>query len=150
MKVVIQRVSKASVLVDSNPISNIELGYLVLLGIEAEDSMDDVVWLSKKICNLRIFDDQEGNMNNNIAEVDGNILLVSQFTLHAKTKKGNRSSFIRAARPEFAIPLYEKMIIQLNEDLGKEIETGKFGAMMDLRLVNSGPVTIIIDSKNKD
>ncbi|MGY8953079.1 MAG: D-aminoacyl-tRNA deacylase [Flavobacteriales bacterium] len=150
MKVVIQRVSKASVLVDSNPISNIELGYLVLLGIEAEDSMDDVVWLSKKICNLRIFDDQEGNMNNNIAEVDGNILLVSQFTLHAKTKKGNRPSFIRAARPEFAIPLYEKMIIQLNEDLGKEIETGKFGAMMDLRLVNSGPVTIIIDSKNKD
>ena len=150
MKVVIQRVSKASVLVDSNPISNIELGYLVLLGIEAEDSMDDVVWLSKKICNLRIFDDQEGNMNNNIVEVDGNILLVSQFTLHAKTKKGNRPSFIRAARPEFAIPLYEKMIIQLNEDLGKEIETGKFGAMMDLRLVNSGPVTIIIDSKNKD
>ena len=150
MKVVIQRVSKASVLVDSNPISNIELGYLVLLGIEAEDSMDDVVWLSKKICNLRIFDDQEGNMNNNISEVDGNILLVSQFTLHAKTKKGNRPSFIRAARPEFAIPLYEKMIIQLNEDLGKEIETGKFGAMMDLRLVNSGPVTIIIDSKNKD
>ena len=150
MKVVIQRVSKASVLVDSNPISNVELGYLVLLGIEAEDSMDDVVWLSKKICNLRIFDDQEGNMNNNIAEVDGNILLVSQFTLHAKTKKGNRPSFIRAARPEFAIPLYEKMIIQLNEDLGKEIETGKFGAMMDLRLVNSGPVTIIIDSKNKD
>jgi len=150
MKVVIQRVSQASVLVDSNPIGNIELGYLVLLGIEAEDSMDDVVWLSKKICNLRIFDDQEGNMNNNIAEVDGNILLVSQFTLHAKTKKGNRPSFIRAARPEFAIPLYEKMIIQLNEDLGKEIETGKFGAMMDLRLVNSGPVTIIIDSKNKD
>ena len=150
MKVVIQRVSKASVLVDSNPISNIELGYLVLLGIEAEDSMDDVVWLSKKICNLRIFDDQEGNMNNNIAEVDGNILLVSQFTLHAKTKKGNRPSFIRAARPGFAIPLYKKMIIQLNEDLGKEIETGKFGAMMDLRLVNSGPVTIIIDSKNKD
>ena len=150
MKVVIQRVSQASVFIDSNPISNIELGYLVLLGIEAEDSMDDVVWLSKKICNLRIFDDQEGNMNNNIAEVDGNILLVSQFTLHAKTKKGNRPSFIRAARPEFAIPLYEKMIIQLNEDLGKEIETGKFGAMMDLRLVNSGPVTIIIDSKNKD
>ena len=150
MKVVIQRVSQASVLVDSNPIGNIELGYLVLLGIEVEDSMDDVVWLSKKICNLRIFDDQEGNMNNNIAEVDGNILLVSQFTLHAKTKKGNRPSFIRAARPEFAIPLYEKMIIQLNEDLGKEIETGKFGAMMDLRLVNSGPVTIIIDSKNKD
>ena len=150
MKVVIQRVSQASVLVDSNPIGNIELGYLVLLGIEAEDSMDDVVWLSKKICNLRIFDDQEGNMNNNIAEVDGNILLVSQFTLHAKTKKGNRPSFIRSARPEFAIPLYEKMIIQLNEDLGKEIETGKFGAMMDLRLVNSGPVTIIIDSKNKD
>lgn len=150
MKVVIQRVSQASVLVDSNPIGNIELGYLVLLGIEAEDSMDDVVWLSKKICNLRIFDDQEGNMNNNIAEVDGNILLVSQFTLHAKTKKGNRPSFIRSARPEFAIPLYEKMIIQLNEDLGKEIETGKFGAMMVLRLVNSGPVTIIIDSKNKD
>ncbi len=150
MKVVIQRVSQASVLVDSNPIGNIELGYLVLLGIEAEDSMDDVVWLSKKICNLRIFADQEGNMNNNIVEVDGNILLVSQFTLHAKTKKGNRPSFIRAARPEFAIPLYEKMIIQLNEDLGKEIETGKFGAMMDLRLVNSGPVTIIIDSKNKD
>ena len=150
MKVVIQRVSQASVFIDSNPISNIELGYLVLLGIEAEDSMDDVVWLSKKICNLRIFDDQEGNMNNNIVEVDGNILLVSQFTLHAKTKKGNRPSFIRAARPGFAIPLYKKMIIQLNEDLGKEIETGKFGAMMDLCLVNSGPVTIIIDSKNKD
>ena len=123
---------------------------LVLLGIEEADTQEDLEWLSKKIVQLRIFADENGNMNRDIKEVEGDILLVSQFTLHAKTKKGNRPSFIKAARPEQAIPLYENMIVQLEKDLGKTIQTGEFGAMMDISLVNSGPVTIFIDSKNKE
>jgi len=150
MKVVIQRVSEADVSIDSTCVGEIGIGYLVLLGIENEDTTEDIIWLSNKICNLRVFADSEGNMNKSILDVDGNILLISQFTLHAKTKKGNRPSFIRAANPEIAIPLYEEMVEQLNIDLDKKIETGKFGAMMDIQLINSGPVTIIIDSKNKD
>jgi len=150
MRAVIQRVTAASVAIDSKTVGQIDLGYLVLLGIEEADNETDIQWLSKKICNLRIFSDENGNMNKDIREVGGNILLVSQFTLHAKTKKGNRPSFIKAARPEVAIPMYEKMIVQLSSDLGKNIETGEFGAMMDIHLVNSGPVTIIIDSKNKE
>lgn len=150
MKVVIQRVSEASVSIDSSCVGKIELGLLVLVGIENNDTTDDLIWLSKKICNLRIFSDADGNMNKSVIDVNGNILLVSQFTLHAKTKKGNRPSFIKAASPEISIPLYEQFIGQLSVDLNKKIETGKFGAMMDIQLINSGPVTIIIDSKNKD
>lgn len=150
MRAIIQRVSSASVSINNSEAAKIDIGFLVLLGIEESDSTEDIEWLSKKITQLRIFSDENGNMNLDIKEVDGNILLVSQFTLHAKTKKGNRPSFIKAARPEQAIPLYEGMINQLQKDLGKKIQTGEFGAMMDISLVNSGPVTIFIDSKNKE
>lgn len=149
MIAVIQRVSEASVKIDGNVKGEIEIGFLVLLGITHTDTPEDVEWLSKKIIGLRIFSDAEGKMNLDLQAISGNILLISQFTLHASTKKGNRPSFIEAARPEVAIPLYEKMITQLSEDLGKTIETGEFGADMKVSLVNDGPVTIVIDTKNK-
>ena len=150
MRVVIQRVTKASVTVDETVIGKIESGFLVLLGIEDADNDEDIECLSNKICNLRIFNDESGVMNLSVKEANGNILLVSQFTLHASTKKGNRPSYIKAAKSDFAIPMYEKMIVQLQNDLGKKIETGKFGADMKVELLNDGPVTICIDSKNRE
>ena len=149
MIAVIQRVSQASVTIDNVVKGQIGIGFLILLGITHTDTQDDIEWLSKKITGLRVFGDAEGKMNLDISAVDGNILLISQFTLHANTKKGNRPSFIEAARPEVAIPLYEKMIAQLTQDSGKPIETGEFGADMKVSLLNDGPVTIIIDSKNR-
>ncbi len=150
MKVVIQRVSQASVTIDNIVKASINKGYMILLGIEETDTIEDIDWLSKKIVGLRIFSDAEGKMNLDIKEVNGDILLISQFTLHAQTKKGNRPSYIKAARPEQAIPLYEQFIKQLSVDLGKQVFTGEFGADMKVALVNDGPVTIIIDSKNKE
>ena len=150
MKVVIQRVSKANVKVEEKITGEIGEGLLLLLGIEDADMEEDIQWLSNKIVNLRIFNDENGVMNRSVLEVNGNILLVSQFTLHASTKKGNRPSYIRASKPEFAIPMYEKMIAQLEKDSGKKIQTGIFGADMKVELLNDGPVTIIIDTKNKE
>ncbi|MDF2437126.1 MAG: D-tyrosyl-tRNA(Tyr) deacylase [Bacteroidota bacterium] len=150
MKVVIQRVAKSSVTIDEKIKSSIGPGLLILLGIEDADSEEDIEWLSSKICNLRIFNDDSGVMNVSVKDVEGDILLVSQFTLHASTKKGNRPSYIKAARPEIAIPLYEKMIERLELDLGKPVQTGEFGADMKVKLLNDGPVTIIIDSKNRE
>lgn len=150
MRVVIQRVSSASVVVDGEVIGAIEKGFLILLGIETEDTEEDVIWLAKKIISLRIFSDEQGLMNQDIINVDGSILLISQFTLHAAYKKGNRPSFIKAARPEQAIPLYQFMKSQLETLLGKQIATGQFGADMKVSLVNDGPVTIIMDSKTKE
>jgi len=150
MKAVIQRVTKASVTIDGNVKSFIGLGLLVLLGVEDADTHEDIEWLSSKIINLRIFNDVEGVMNLSVKDSGGDIILVSQFTLHASTKKGNRPSYIKAAKPEIAIPLYEKMIVQLQTDLGKSIQTGTFGADMKVELLNDGPVTIVIDSKNKE
>jgi D-aminoacyl-tRNA deacylase len=154
MIAIIQRVSEASVKIDGVIKGEIQAGFLVLLGITHTDSQEDVEWLSKKIVGMRIFSDEEGKrnaarMNLDLNSVGGNILLISQFTLHASTKKGNRPSFIEAARPEIAISLYEKMILQLENDLGKPIQTGEFGADMKVSLINDGPVTIILDSKNK-
>lgn len=149
MIAVIQRVSEASVKIDGQIKGQIGLGFMILLGITHTDTQEDIEWLSKKIVGMRIFSDEEGKMNLDLNSVDGNILLISQFTLHASTKKGNRPSFIEAARPEVAIPLYEKMIAQLETDLGKKIETGEFGADMKVSLINDGPVTIVIDSKNR-
>lgn len=149
MIAVIQRVSQASVTIDEKINGKIEVGFLILLGITHTDTQEDIEWLSKKIVGLRVFGDEEGKMNLDLNSVNGNILLISQFTLHASTKKGNRPSFIEAARPEIAIPLYKKMITQLEFDLGKSIETGTFGADMKVSLLNDGPVTIIIDSKNR-
>ena|SRR5680860_55598 len=150
MRIVIQRVSASSVKVEGQIISDIGKGILVLVGIEAEDTNDDINWLVKKITQLRIFDDENGVMNLSVQDIDGEVIIVSQFTLHANIKKGNRPSYIRAARPEFAIPMYEKFISAVETALGKKVGTGKFGAMMDVSLVNDGPVTIIIDSKQKD
>ena len=150
MRVVIQRVSSAAVVTDSETVSAIQTGLLVLLGIEEADNQEDINWLVKKIIQLRIFNDSEGVMNLPVTEVDGDIIVVSQFTLHASTKKGNRPSYIRAARPETAIPLYEKLVFELERMLGKKIGTGIFGAHMEVSLVNDGPVTIILDSKNKE
>ena len=149
MIAIIQRVSQASVTIDEKINGEIALGFMVLLGITHTDTQDDIEWLSKKIVGLRVFGDEEGKMNLDLNTVGGNILLISQFTLHASTKKGNRPSFIEAARPEIAIPLYEKMIAQLSFDVGKPIETGIFGADMKVLLLNDGPVTIVIDSKNR-
>ena len=149
MIAIIQRVSQASVKIENKIKGQIDLGFLVLLGITHTDTQDDIDWLSKKIVGLRVFGDEENKMNLDLKSVDGNILLISQFTLHASTKKGNRPSFLEAARPEVAIPLYEKMIEQLTFDLGKPIETGIFGADMKVLLLNDGPVTIVIDSKNR-
>lgn len=150
MRIVIQRVSEASVKVEGEIISAIKNGMLVLVGIEDSDSQDDIDWLTTKIIQLRIFDDENGVMNLSVKDVNGEILIVSQFTLHASTKKGNRPSYIRASKPDFAIPMYEKFIQKTEELLGKKVGTGQFGAMMDVALVNDGPVTIIIDSKQKD
>lgn len=150
MRVLIQRVTKASVMIDGKTYSAIENGLLVLLGIEDADNEEDILWLSNKIISLRIFNDEAGVMNRSVLETGGEVLLISQFTLHASTKKGNRPSYIKASKPGVAIFLYEKMIQQLSSDLGKEISTGKFGADMKVELLNDGPVTIIIDSKNKE
>ena len=150
MRVVIQRVSQAEVKVSGTIKSNISEGLLILLGVEKDDNKDDVSWLSKKISGLRIFNDANGIMNLNIRDVDGDILVVSQFTLHARTKKGNRPSYINAAHPNHAIPLYELFLKDLRNHLGKPVAAGEFGAEMNINLVNSGPVTIIIDTKNKE
>ncbi len=150
MRCVIQRVSEAYVTIDGKIKSSIGAGLLILVGIEAEDSNEDIEWLCGKISKLRIFNDTEGVMNCSITEINGDVLLISQFTLHASTKKGNRPSYLKAAKPEFAIPIYEKFIAQMEIELGKKIFTGEFGADMKVRLLNDGPVTIIIDSKNKE
>jgi D-tyrosyl-tRNA(Tyr) deacylase len=150
MRAVIQRVSQASVTIQHIIRSAIGNGLLVLVGIEDADTPEDIEWLSGKIVNLRIFNDANGVMNISVKENGGDILLISQFTLHAATKKGNRPSYIRASKPEVAVPLYEKMIAQLEKDLGKPIGTGEFGADMKVALLNDGPVTIVIDTKNKE
>ena len=150
MRVVIQRVTKASVTINGSVNGAIQKGLLVFVGIEKEDNMEDISWLSNKIINLRIFDDDQGVMNLSLKEIGGNILLISQFTLHATTKKGNRPGYSKAARPELAIPLYQAFINQLQKDLEKEIATGEFGADMKVELLNDGPVTIVIDTKNKE
>jgi len=150
MRAVIQRVSKASVTIDGKIHSQIKEGLLVLLGIEDADTADDIEWLSGKIVNLRIFNDDNGVMNVSVIETKGEILVVSQFTLHASTKKGNRPSYIRASKPGIAVPLYEKMIGQLSADLGQNVKTGIFGADMKVELCNDGPVTIVMDTKNKE
>ena len=150
MRAVIQRVSEASVVVEDKKVANIQQGILVLLGIEIEDAKEDVLWLANKISALRIFSDSEGKMNNSILDVDGGVIVVSQFTLHAKTKKGNRPSYIKSARPEQAIPLYDQFKKELSIAIGKQLQSGEFGADMKVSLVNDGPVTIIIDSKNKE
>ena len=151
MRLVIQRVSSASVEVEDYVVAEIQTGLLILLGIEEADTKEDIDWLVKKTCQLRIFNDADGVMNLDVHEIGGKIIIVSQFTLHASTKKGNRPSYIRAARPETAIPLYEEMIDEFKKALGnKKVETGIFGADMQVYLVNDGPVTIILDSKNKE
>jgi len=150
MRAVIQRVSKASVTIDNKIYSQIENGLLVLVGIEDADNAEDIEWLSGKIVNLRVFNDDNGVMNISVKDINGDILAVSQFTLHASTKKGNRPSYIKASKSEFAIPMYEKFIQQLSNDLGKIVGTGVFGADMKVELLNDGPVTIIIDTKNRE
>lgn len=150
MRAVIQRVSEASVAIEGKIHSKINYGFLILLGIENEDSEEDIQWLTRKIINLRVFSDENGAMNRSIIDSSGEFLVVSQFTLQASTKKGNRPSFIKAARPEKAIPLYEQFVKQLKEQSERPVLTGAFGAMMDVALVNDGPVTIIIDTKNKE
>lgn len=150
MRTVVQKVSEAKVTVDGKVVSSIGKGLLVLLGIEDADTEEDIDWLVKKILQLRIFNDEKGVMNRSVQDVGGDIIVVSQFTLHASTKKGNRPSYIRASKPDFAIPIYEKFIAKTEELMGKKVGTGIFGAMMDVSLVNDGPVTIIIDSKQKD
>jgi D-tyrosyl-tRNA(Tyr) deacylase len=150
MRLVIQRVTEASVKVDGEIVGAIQNGLMVLVGIEDADSQEDIEWLAGKVSNLRIFDDAEGVMNLSVKEVQGDILLISQFTLHASTKKGNRPSYINASKPPIAIPLYEAMIQQLEKEMDKPIQTGRFGADMKVSLLNNGPVTIIMDSKNKD
>ena len=150
MRVVIQRVSTARVLIAKKKVAQIERGMLILLGIEQEDTDEDIHWLVNKIVQLRIFNDKEGVMNLSIKDVDGEVIIVSQFTLHASTKKGNRPSYIKAARPETAIPLYDTFINQLQDTLGKQVQTGEFGSYMMVELINDGPVTIIIDSKERE
>jgi len=150
MRAVIQRVSEASCTVENKITGAINTGFLVLLGIEDADTEDDLQWLAQKISNLRVFGDENGLMNKALADIEGSILLISQFTLFAQTKKGNRPSFIRAARPDKAIPLYEKMIKILEELTGKKTETGLFGADMKISLINDGPITIIMDTRNKE
>ena len=150
MRVVIQRVAQASVSISNTIKSEIKTGLLVFVGIEDADTDEDITWLSNKIVNLRIFDDGNKVPNISVKDIDGDILLVSQFTLHAATKKGNRPSYLKASKPDIAIPLYEKMISQLESDLGKKIYTGEFGADMKVALLNDGPITIFIDTKNKE
>ena len=150
MRVVIQKVTEASVSIENQTVASIDKGLLVLVGIEDGDTNEDIAWLSSKIVNLRVFDDDNGVMNLSVKEVEGEVLIVSQFTLHASTKKGNRPSYIKAARPEGAIPIYEAFIKQVESLLGKKVPTGQFGAMMQVSLCNDGPVTILIDTKNKE
>ena len=150
MRAVVQRVSKASVTVEGEIISKIGLGLLILLGVENEDAKGDIEWLSRKIVNLRIFNDEEGVMNKSLSDINGEAIVVSQFTLHASTKKGNRPSYLKAAKPEIAIPAYENFVERLEIDLGKKVGTGVFGADMKVELLNDGPVTITIDTKNKE
>ena len=149
MRVVIQRVSEASVTIEEKIVSKINNGLLILLGIEAEDSITDIEWLTKKIVNLRIFNDKQGVMNNSLLAINGDVIVVSQFTLQASTKKGNRPSYIKAAKPEISVPLYENFVKELEKLLSKKVDTGKFGADMKVELTNDGPVTIYIDSKNR-
>lgn len=149
MKAVVQRVSKASVTIEGEKVANINSGLLVLLGIVDDDTQEDIKWLSNKISNLRIFSDENDVMNTSLLQTQGDAIVVSQFTLHASTKKGNRPSYLLAAKPDFAIPLYEAFVKQLETDLGKKVQTGQFGADMKVELLNDGPVTIIIDTKNK-
>jgi D-tyrosyl-tRNA(Tyr) deacylase len=150
MRLVIQRVTEANVKVDGEIVGAIQNGLMILVGIEDADSQEDIEWLAGKASNLRIFDDAEGVMNLSVKEVHGDILLISQFTLHASTKKGNRPSYIHASKPPVAIPLYEALIQQFEKEMDKPIQTGQFGADMKVSLLNNGPVTIILDSKNKD
>ena len=150
MRVVIQKVTEASVSIENQTVASIDKGLLVLVGIEDGDTNEDIAWLSSKIVNLRVFEDDNGVMNLSVKEVEGEVLIVSQFTLHASTKKGNRPSYIKAARPEVAIPIYEVFIKQVESLLGKRVSTGQFGAMMQVSLCNDGPVTILIDTKNKE
>ena len=150
MRALIQRVKEASVTVEGNVISSIDAGALILLGIEAEDTSEDINWLASKIAKLRIFDDEAGVMNCSLSEVNGGVIVVSQFTLHASTKKGNRPSYIKAARPEFANPMYEQFVQELTKVLSTNVQTGIFGAMMEVALINDGPVTIMIDTKNME
>ncbi len=150
MRVVIQKVKEALVSVENKTISSIKKGLLILVGIENADTQEDIDWQVKKVVQLRIFSDENGVMNLSVKDVDGDIIVVSQFTLHANTKKGNRPSYIRAAKPDFSIPMYEKFVNAIESALGKKIGTGEFGAKMDVSLINDGPVTIIIDSKQKD
>lgn len=150
MRAVIQRVTKASVTINDSLQSSINKGLLVFLGIENNDTSEDIEWLSGKISRLRIFNDKNGIMNLSVKDIDGEILLISQFTLHASTKKGNRPSYIKAANPDIAIPVYNNFILKLQSDINKKIETGEFGALMQISLINDGPVTIAIDTKNKE
>ena len=150
MKAVIQRVSQSSVTINNEIVAQIQQGLLVLVGIEDADNQEDINWLTSKIANLRIFEDESEIMNLSLKDIDGEMIVVSQFTLHALTKKGNRPSYIKASKPEIAIPLYESFVQQMEIELGKKIQTGQFGADMKVALVNDGPVTIIIDTKNKE
>lgn len=150
MKAVIQRVSQASVTIENKIVAQINQGLLILIGIEEADNHEDINWLTSKIANLRIFADEKDVMNVSVKDIDGEIIIVSQFTLHAATKKGNRPSYIKAAKPEIAIPLYESFIYQMEKEISKKIQTGQFGADMKVALINDGPVTIIIDTKNKE
>lgn len=150
MKVVIQRVLSSSVEIDEKIVSQIQKGLLILVGIEDSDNQEDIIWLTSKIINLRIFADENDVMNLSVKDINGEIIVVSQFTLHASTKKGNRPSYIKASKPEIAIPLYESFVKQIEIELGKKVQTGIFGADMKVSLINDGPVTIIIDSKNKE
>lgn len=150
MKIVLQRVSQASVTVDEKKVADIQKGLLVLVGIEDADTQEDIDWLVGKIIKMRIFGDENDVMNCSVQDIDGDIIVVSQFTLHASTKKGNRPSYIKAAKPEYAIPMYEKFVQSLEKEFGKKVQTGIFGADMKVNLLNDGPVTILIDSKNKD
>lgn len=150
MKIVIQRVSKASVTINEQKVADIKNGLLVLLGIVNEDAQEDINWLVRKVANLRVFNDENGVMNKSLLESNGEAIVVSQFTLQASTKKGNRPSYIKASKPEIAIPLYENFVKTLENELGKKVQTGEFGADMKVELLNDGPVTIIIDSKNKE
>ena len=150
MKAVIQRVSQASVTIDSKIVAEIQKGLLVLVGIEDADTQEDILWLTSKIANLRVFEDENSIMNLSVKDCNGDIIVVSQFTLHASTKKGNRPSYIKAAKPDIAIPLYEKFISQMESEIGKKLQTGQFGADMKVLLLNDGPVTIVMDTKNKE
>lgn len=150
MKAVLQRVSEASVTIEGNRVADIKAGLLILVGIEDADTQEDIDWLAAKIVKLRIFSDTDGLMNLSVQDINGDVIVVSQFTLHAATKKGNRPSYIKAAKPDVAIPLYESFVKQMEKELGKKVQTGEFGADMKVSLLNDGPVTIIIDTKNKE